>query len=581
MHPQIKQDKPGDCPICGMDLIPLQSMQAEGDDIDPNEIMMTESAAKLAEIQTLFVSKGTPQKSIYVQGKIEVDERNISVVTARFNGRIEKLFVNFKGQKVAKGEKLATLYSPELVSAQKELIEALSMKETHPSLYKAAVSKLKLWDLNQKQIEAIETNGEPMLYFDVLSPISGTVTMRHVAIGDYVKQGETLLQVTDLSEVWVMFDAYENDLPWIKLNDKVSLNFQAIPGKEFSGKVNFIDPFLDAKTRVAQVRVELNNKNEVLKPEMFANGIINSTIAAGNSHLLIPKSSILWTGKRAVVYVKVQDRESPSFIYREITLGAEAGNFYVVADGLSEGEEIATNGVFKIDAAAQLQGLPSMMNPGGGAGSTPHDMSKMGDESMSAEEHQSMNSKAKAEQVMIKVAGNCDMCKDRIESAALSVTGVKSANWDAETQMLNLNYDAAITTGDDVQKAIAKVGHDTEKFKADDSVFAELPGCCLYERLKYKQSSMSSIQKSSVRVAGNCDMCKDRIETAALSVTGVQLATWEAETQQLNLKFNAAITNTNDVQKAIAKAGHDTEKFKADDSVYNELPGCCLYERMK
>ncbi|MCF6332605.1 MAG: efflux RND transporter periplasmic adaptor subunit [Draconibacterium sp.] len=395
MHPQIKQDHPGKCPICAMDLIPLTTLSSNEDDVNPNEIVLSESASKLADIETLIVTKGTPEKTVFLQGKIQADERNIAELTARFGGRIEKLFVNFTGQEVTKGEKLATLYSPGLVTAQRELLEAISFKESRPALYKAAKAKLRLWDLNDEQISAIENEGEPMVYFDILSPITGTVTMRHVALGDYIKEGMPLFRVVDLTHVWGMFDAYESDLPWVKLGDKVEFTVQAIPGKNFTARVSYIDPFINRQTRIAKVRVEVSNKNRELKPEMFLNGIVSSKKAGKSTEILIPKSSILWTGKRAVVYVKVPNRKNPSFLYREVVLGPEAGAFYVIASGLMEGEEIATNGVFKIDAAAQLQGLPSMMNPEGGAGSTPHDMSKMdmgGDKkTMTAEEHKEMN----------------------------------------------------------------------------------------------------------------------------------------------------------------------------------------------
>jgi Cu(I)/Ag(I) efflux system membrane fusion protein len=399
MHPQIKQDKEGDCPICGMDLIPLASMDAGGEDVDPNEIMMTESAAKLAAIQTMVVGVGTPEKSIHLQGKIQEDERRISQLTARFGGRIEELFVNFTGQNVRKGEKLATIYSPELVTAQRELLEAISFKESRPALYVAAKGKLKLWDLNDDQIKAIEEKGEPQLYFDVLSPISGTVTMRHVAIGDYVKEGKALFKVVDLTKVWALFDAYESDLPWIKLKDEVEFTIQSLPGKSFKGKVSFIDPFIDSRTRIAKVRVELRNPKLEVKPEMFTNGIVNSKVAASGEQILIPKTALLWTGKRAVVYVKVPNRENPSFLYREIILGPEAGSFYVVADGIQEGEEIAVNGVFKIDAAAQLQGLPSMMNPDGGVVSTGHNH---GDQPMSASEMKDMEKEPQKYEVSVE-----------------------------------------------------------------------------------------------------------------------------------------------------------------------------------
>ncbi len=376
MHPQIKQDKPGQCPICAMDLIPLITAQSTGEDIDPYELVMTESAAKLADIQTVIVSKGTPEKLVYLQGKVHADERNMAELTARFGGRIEKLFVNFTGQNVRKGEKLATLYSPDLVTAQRELLEAIAFKESRPSFYTAAKTKLKLWDLTEDQINGIEEKGEPQLYFDILSPISGTVMMRHVSLGDYIKEGSALFQVTDLSKVWVLFDAYESDLPWIKTGDHMELTIQALPGKPYEGTVTYIDPFINSQTRVAKVRVELSNKGYKLKPEMFASGLLHSKIAESSEQLLIPKSSILWTGKRAVVYISLPERDLPTFLYREITLGPEAGNFYVVAEGLMEGEVIAVNGVFKIDAAAQLEGKPSMMNPEGGKVSLGHDHSQ-------------------------------------------------------------------------------------------------------------------------------------------------------------------------------------------------------------
>ncbi len=362
MHPQIRQDKPGKCPICGMDLIQVSGVESGGTEIHPDEIQLSESAAKLADIQTIIVKKGSPEKEIFLQGKVQADERRIAELTARFGGRIEKLFVSFTGESVSKGQKLATIYSPELVTAQKELLEAVSYKESRPSIYNAARAKLRLWDLTEEQIDEIENQEEPKSYFDILSPISGTVTKRNIALGDYVKEGSPLFEVTDLKHVWIMFDAYESDLPWIRKGDQTDYTIQSLPGRKFKGKVVYIDPFIDPKTRVAKVRVEQNNASLSLKPEMFVNGMVESSFADKSMDILIPKSSILWTGKRAVVYVKVPDRDQPSFTYREIVLGPESGKFYVVANGLSEGEEIAVNGVFKIDAAAQLEGKPSMMN---------------------------------------------------------------------------------------------------------------------------------------------------------------------------------------------------------------------------
>lgn len=377
MHPQIKQDEPGDCPICGMDLIPLSALDEGSGDEYAGAVMMSSEAAGLADIQTSVVRRAKPVKTIYLQGKVETDESEMAEITSRFGGRIEKLHISFTGEQVNKGEKLATLYSPELVNAQRELLEAYTMKDSRPAIYRAARSKLKLWDLSDKQIDRIEQQSEPELYFDVLSPVSGTVMKRHVSAGDYVKTGEPMFMVSDLSRLWVVFDAYEDDLPWIRVGDSIEFTVRSVPGKTFLSEVAFIDPFIDSKTRTAGLRVEADNRSGELKPGMFAGAKLYSTTADKSDELMIPRSAILWTGKRSVVYVKVEDSESPAFTYREIETGARAGDYYLVASGLEEGEEIATNGVFKIDAAAQLEGKKSMMNPGGGKVSTGHDHGNM------------------------------------------------------------------------------------------------------------------------------------------------------------------------------------------------------------
>jgi Cu(I)/Ag(I) efflux system membrane fusion protein len=405
MHPQIKQDKPGDCPICGMDLIPLQKMESAEGVYDPNEIMMSDAAAKLAEVQTTIVTMARPEKTIHLQGKVEADERKMAEITSRFGGRIEKLFVNFTGDYVGKGDKLATIYSPELVTAQKELLEAYSMKDSRPGLYEAARTKLLLWDLTADQIRKIEDAREPLVYFDVLSPISGTIMKRNVSLGDYVKQGDKLFMVTDLSRLWVMFDAYESDLPWIKTGDRIEFEVRSLPSQKFKGKVAYVDPFIDPITRSAKVRVDIDNPGQRLKPQMFAGGLLYSSTASDTDKLLVPKSAVLWTGKRSVVYVRVPDRESPTFIHREITLGAETGNYYVVVEGLKEGEEIATNGVFKVDAAAQLEGKRSMMNRAGSEdqNKTGHDHTSNDDLDHSASGMQDMRGVNETDQQVVNI----------------------------------------------------------------------------------------------------------------------------------------------------------------------------------
>jgi len=493
MHPQIKQDKPGLCPICAMDLIPLTKVSSVDEDIDPNEIMMSESAAKLAEIQTSTVAKGRAKKLIYLQGKVEIDERNIAKLTARFGGRIEKLFINFTGQNVKKGEKLATIYSPELVTAQRELLEAVAYKESRPSLYNAARGKLKLWDLNEEQIDAIEGSAEPQLYFDILSPITGTVSMRHVAIGDYVKEGKPLFQVVDLSKLWVMFDAYESDLPWIKLDDKISFTVQSLPGKKFTAKVSYIDPFINGKTRITKVRVEIPNAELSLKPEMFTSGLVESKIAENTSLILIPKSAILWTGKRAVVYVKVPNRKSPSFRYREIVLGAEAGAFYVLTEGLELGEEIATNGVFKIDAAAQLQGLPSMMNPDGGRVSTGHNH---GGETMSEAEMAQMEKPNESKQIFEVPQA----FKEQVSQSILTYLKMKDAFVKAEEKQVTEEARKILSDLNKVNMALLKGEAHNVWMKLLDPLKNDLNGIIEMDGIEMKRSHFSDFSNTLTEV---------------------------------------------------------------------------------
>jgi Cu(I)/Ag(I) efflux system membrane fusion protein len=485
MHPQIRKDEPGDCPICGMDLIPLLKSDAVMDD---QAIQMSESAMKLAEVQTSVVTRGNVSKEVRLFGKIQADERLLRTQTAHIPGRIEQLLVNVTGESVKKGQLIARIYSPELFTAQNELLQAMEMADKYPAMLDAAREKLRLWKLSDQQISQIEKSGKATTVFDVFATTSGIVANRKVNTGDYVSTGDVLFEMADLSRVWALFDAYETDLSWIKSGQNLEFTAQAIPGKTFSGKVTFIDPVVDASSRITKVRVEVPNPGLQFKPEMFVNGIIKSQQTGSGDQLIIPQSAVLWTGTRSVVYVKLPEADHPTFKMREITLGSSMKDTYVVMDGLAEGEEIVTNGTFSVDAAAQLAGKTSMMNPSGEKASTvSHAGMEMGSGSgdQQKKEQREMDLKedskmAKMEHQMIRVSGNCEMCKDRIETAAKSVSGVMSAEWSAEKQMLHAEFDPAKTSSDAIQKAIAKVGHDTDKYKAPDNIYKELPECCLY-----------------------------------------------------------------------------------------------------
>jgi len=364
MHPQIRMEQSGKCPICGMDLIPL--VQSGSSHTDPDAIHLTKEAAALANVLTTKVSRQNPVKKVRLYGKVQVDERLFQSQVAHVPGRIEKLFVNFTGESVRKGQKLAEIYSPDLVTAQQELLETVKTKHLQPELYEASKEKLRQWKLTDEQIGLIESSGKTIYNLEVLSNTSGTVTTLRVRAGDYVSSGTALFEIADLSHVWILFDAYETDLPFIQQRQNVKFSVQAIPGTDYSGNVAFIDPVIDPVTRVAKVRVEANNLNGKLKPEMFATGVVSSYMKEYQNNIVIPKSAVLWTGKRSIVYVREPGTDEPVFNLREIGLGPMLGDSYVVTDGLSEAEEIVTSGTFSVDAAAQLEGKPSMMNPPGG-----------------------------------------------------------------------------------------------------------------------------------------------------------------------------------------------------------------------
>lgn len=395
MHPQIRQSEPGDCPICGMELIPLENDQ--NSDIDPNAISMSPTAMQLANISTAIVGKMNPIKEVRLDGKVEADERMIYSQSSHIPGRIEKLLVNFTGEFVNEGQTIAYVYSPELVTAQEELFEAQKIAESQPQLFYAAKEKLKNWKLSEKQIEEIINSGKILDEFPVLADVSGYVTTKMINLGDYVRKGETIYEIADLSKVWVLFDVYESDVRWIKKGDKVNFTVASMPGESFTANITWLDPVIDPKTRVAKARIEYNNTNEKLKPEMFVSGIVKSKLSKKSSSIVVPKTAVMWTGKRSVVYVKTNSDQGVNFIMREITLGSALGDSYMVENGLMEGEEIAVNGTFSIDAAAQLAGKPSMMNPEGGAGSIPHDMSKMNMGESDSKDEKEVKPKAKVQ----------------------------------------------------------------------------------------------------------------------------------------------------------------------------------------
>lgn len=431
MHPQIRKSTPGKCPICGMDLTVANSGGAGG----MRTLTLSPEAEKLLDIQTTPVQRQYVDATISMVGKIDYDETRISDITAYVGGRIDRMFVDYTGIQVKKGEHMVELYSPELIGAQEELIQALQavksvknsnveiIRETAESTVIASREKLRLLGLSREQIKEIEDRRSPKEQITIYSPLSGIVIRKHAQEGEYVKTGSKVYTIADLNHLWVMFDAYESDLKWLRYGQSVEFVTESYPGEIFNGVISFIDPVLDDKRRTVKVRVNVDNHEGRLKPGMFAKGTVRATVASDNKvisnalagkwispmhpeiikdqpgkcdvcgmalvkaeslgyaapsensftkPLIIPASSVLLTGKRAVVYVKVPEHisktKSPTFEGREIVLGARAGDHYIVQSNLHENEEVVTKGNFKLDSELQIQAKPSMMTPEGGGG---------------------------------------------------------------------------------------------------------------------------------------------------------------------------------------------------------------------
>lgn len=362
MHPQIRKNEPGDCPICGMTLIPADNGGAE------NELVleMSDEAVRLSNIQTTVLSGSEDNDgTLELSGKIQENEENAASLVTQIAGRIEKLYVSFTGEQVNKGQRIAQIYSPTLINAQKELLEADKLKETNPSLLEAAKNKLRNWKITDEQISSILSEQKIQETFVIYAEYSGVIINKKVSVGDHLKEGEVLFDIQNLNSLWVIFDAYETNINTISIGDDITFNTAALPNETFKAKVAFIDPAINPITRTVSIRAEVNNRNKKLKPEMFVQGTINISKANPidkKELVTVPKSAVLWTGQRSVVYIKLPKSKIPSFEFREIEIEETIGDSYLVTNGLKQGDEVVTNGAFIIDAASQLNNQSSMMN---------------------------------------------------------------------------------------------------------------------------------------------------------------------------------------------------------------------------
>jgi len=369
MHPQIQLPEFGQCPICFMDLIPLETGTIEG--LGPRDLVLSENAAALAEIRTAPVERRFAAREVSLVGKVTADETRQRVITARVPGRIDRLHVDFTGRVVRRGEKLADIYSPELYRARAELLAAQAAAERGEPGAEANLrsvrERLRLWDLDPDQVAT--AGGEQIT---ITAPVAGTVVRKDAIEGVYVTTGEPLFAIADLGRVWVELAAYERDLQWLAAEQTVRFTVTALPGDEFTGTIVFVDPVLDDRTRTVRVRLEADNPDGRLLPGMLARGRVLAELdvhgrpRAGRDDaeppLVVPATAPLLTGERAVVYLRTPGAQ-PRFSGRDVILGPRAGDWYVVREGLAEGELVVVNGAFKLDSALQIQAHPSMMLP--------------------------------------------------------------------------------------------------------------------------------------------------------------------------------------------------------------------------
>jgi Cu(I)/Ag(I) efflux system membrane fusion protein len=361
MVPGSKFDKPGKSPFMDMELVPMYADEAaSGATSEPSAaVRLSPEAVRAAGIATAPVERAALGRTIRTVGTIEPDETRLTRVAARVAGRIEKLYADYTGQTVAAGAPLYALYSPELVATQRELLLALENRRrlaggtpeavrSADELISAARDRLRLWSVAPREIAAIESSGQPLYAVDFSSPRGGTVLEKKVVVGEYVTEGQELFLLADLSRVWLLAQVYEHELSRLSVGLPAEATVAALPGRTFRGRVAFVEPVLDRETRSARMRIELANPRGELKPGMFGDAHLETKTAPS---LVIPRSALIDTGARRVVYVETAPN---TFQARDVKVGEASGDRVAVLAGLEEGERVVAAANFFIDSQAQL-----------------------------------------------------------------------------------------------------------------------------------------------------------------------------------------------------------------------------------
>ena len=365
MHPSITSEHPGECPICGMKLVEVdQKVDQPKHDEGPGvkgmaEVTIDPTRQQLIGLRTAKVSKGTVANAWRTVARIQVAPSHVRKTNVKVEGFVERIFVDFVGQSVRKGQPLFSIYSPSLVAAQSEYLLALSSRdalvkagalaENGESLVAAARRRLELWDVPSAEIERLTTTREPSKTLTLVSPIAGVVTAKNVVQGARVSPGEAPYEITDLGEVWVMADAYESDISRIHPHMKATLTLSAYSNRSFTGMVAFIDPLMDPKTRTAKVHLHFANPTRELKPEMFGEVTLQGVSKEG---LQIPADAVIRAGAQDVVFVALGNGR---FEPVAVQLGARTGEMIEVKSGIEDGAEVVVRANFLVDSESQLR----------------------------------------------------------------------------------------------------------------------------------------------------------------------------------------------------------------------------------
>jgi len=366
MHPQVIQDHPGNCPICGMKLTPIRQSDSGGTNTaeNPSVIAIDAVTRQNMNLRTTAVVRGPLRKTVRTVGTIDYNETALADVTTKFKGWIEKLNADATGQLVHRGEPLFEVYSPELYSAQVEYLLASNQGPTNDSgsamLHETAANKLKFYDISDAQIAELEKTRQPRKTLQFVAPMDGFITEKMAVQGQMVDAGMKLYRLADLGIVWIYAQIYEQDLPYLQLGQEAIVKIASLPDREFRGRVTFIYPTLDEKTRTAKVRLEFENPGYFLKPGMFVSVQIASELAA--SALLVPDSAVLRSGQKNTVFIAL---DNGKFDARTVVLGPEGeGGMYQVVNGLNEGERVVSSGQFMLDSESQLnEAIEKMREP--------------------------------------------------------------------------------------------------------------------------------------------------------------------------------------------------------------------------